>query len=171
MPVELLAPRKALAGASIVVAALLAAGLVAIGASSLVGAILCPPLGEAETTRLIAFVQKRLAPPGAANLKISRSARLNASCYRKLDFVSGTGLHFALFASPDLRFLSTDLMDSRAESANNGKLLQKDLSGDRFPSRGSLSAPVTIVVFSDFECPFCASFAGSVGEVGACQAV
>jgi protein-disulfide isomerase len=39
-----------------------------------------------------------------------------------------------------------------------------DINVDDAPTRGSVMAPVTIVEFSDFECPFCGRAHGPLGE-------
>jgi protein-disulfide isomerase len=41
------------------------------------------------------------------------------------------------------------------------------LNNDRAPYLGGSSAPVTLVEFSDFECPYCARFAGTLKQLNA----
>lgn len=45
-----------------------------------------------------------------------------------------------------------------------GKIVAGVAQGN-FPSSGSESAPVTIAVFSDFQCPYCARFASMMKEL------
>jgi len=43
--------------------------------------------------------------------------------------------------------------------------LRVPVNSDGFPSRGPADAPVTVVVFSDFECPYCASVNTTLNKV------
>jgi protein-disulfide isomerase len=68
-----------------------------------------------------------------------------------------------LSASPDLRFLTPELLDSEvhpaAEERQKQQALTDGLKRENFPVLGAKGAPVTIAVFSDFQCPYCAQSA------------
>jgi protein-disulfide isomerase len=67
-----------------------------------------------------------------------------------------------LAISPDHRFVSPALWDLNAdfakEDAKMDAQLRSEAAADHPPVMGRESAPVTLVLFSDFQCPYCAGF-------------
>jgi protein-disulfide isomerase len=122
----------------------------------------CQALDDSGRGKLIDYVQKKYKLPTTTTVEIAEAGFVNESCYRKLDFHSGDArkpLNLTLFASPDLRFLSRDLSDVRVDPALEERRQKQELlarlSTGGAPLLGAKDAPVTVTVFSDFQCPFC----------------
>lgn len=132
----------------------------------------CPVLGEVDRARLVDYVQKKYKPPVSSKLDIGDTSFVGSTCYRKLVFLSPVGpspFRLELIASPDLRFLSKELLDSTVdpvvEEKQKADAFVALLGRGKPPVRGRQDAPVTIAVFSDFQCPYCARFAAVMKDV------
>ena len=132
----------------------------------------CAPIQDGDRAKLTTYVHKKYKVPASIKLEIADVSQIEANCYRKLVFqgADGGAFHLELFASPDLRFLTRELLDSTidpvVEERQKAEALASNLARPNFPARGKQDAPVTIAVFSDFQCPYCARFAAAMKEVG-----
>ena len=131
----------------------------------------CPVLGNSERTRLLEYVKKKYKLPQTAMLTLSREAFVGATCFRKLEFKSADpkrSFQVELFLSPDFRFLTRELLDSSVdpilEERRKQQALATGLTIGNFPSLGPKDARVSITVFSDFQCPYCARLAGMLNK-------
>ncbi len=123
----------------------------------------CPVVTDSERTRLVAYVRAKYKVPPSSLLKMSEVSLIEKTCYRTLRFAvedPKRSFKIDLTASPDLRFLTRELLDSYLGPAQEERQKQQALtsaltSGD-FAVRGVKTAPITITVFSDFQCPYCA---------------
>jgi len=122
----------------------------------------CHVLNPADKERLANYVSRKYHVPARVALRLEQEEKVGSGCYLKLLFRGDGALgpfRLTLFASPDLRFLSSDLLDSsidpEAEEREEARRLMQQLLEGEFTARGSPAAPVTVVVFSDFQCPFC----------------
>ena len=133
----------------------------AVLASTLSWATDCQPISSEARTRLIQYVRQKYNIPGDRVVEMENDAP-NSACYRavRFSFVDiGQSAEWQFILAPDQRFLLTDIYDSfidpREEELQRKEALLKDLSGGPYPSLGADNAPVTLTVFSDFECPAC----------------
>lgn len=123
----------------------------------------CPHPNEGTLRTISEAVSTRfdLAP----DLGLEDQGTVNGTCYRRLLVRSREPRRtFFLYLSPDERFLTPDLIDltlrdseeREREKAETVKLLEADHS----PTRGSANSTVTLVEFSDFQCPYCKQLEG-----------
>lgn len=131
----------------------------------------CSERTPTEYDSLTRYIGLKYHLPQEAHLRIETHEVVNDACYRRIIFKGDGALgsyQLTVFASPDLRFASSDLLDSQVDPEKEQrqaaqKALDKLLDGE-FASRGPRDAKVTLVVFSDFECPFCKQFSRVLAE-------
>lgn len=129
----------------------------------------CATLTPEVSGQLAAYVSERYE--FAPDITVQDDGLVGGTCFRRVNFRSASPARtVVLYLSPDQRFLTTELLDStthpaseRRRSANAAQTLLLENSA---PVRGPDSAPVTIVEFSDFQCPFCKAFARFLTELG-----
>ena len=130
------------------------------------------PLSQEDRSRLVDFVRKQYSIPDQIRLAFKTETLVGGTCYRRVIFEGTSAVRtweLPLFASPDRRFLMSDLYDTAIDPADryrsDNERAMRAISPDHGASLGSEGAPVTIIAFSDFQCPFCRQLSVALREV------
>jgi len=132
----------------------------------------CAPLSADISARLSTWVASKyeLAP----DVTVDDEGLVGQTCFRRVSFHSASPARvLTLYLSPDQQFLTSELfdlaVDPAAERIRVARATQLALLADPSPVEGPENAPVTLVVFSDFECPFCARLNEVIQSLGVDQ--
>jgi protein-disulfide isomerase len=123
----------------------------------------CESLPDNRRSEIAAYLAKRWKVGKSELVKLSGQEFVGDTCYQRL-MLEGGSLSFPVpvYVAPDHRFIFGSLFDTaitpEEDARETAERTQKLLLADNSPSRGSPDARVTIVEFSDFECPYCNQF-------------
>jgi protein-disulfide isomerase len=126
----------------------------------------CPAVSAEKQSALVDYVRKQYKIDSGTDLRMVKTDPVEGGCYQALTF-EGKGAvktwQLTLFLSPDQRFLTGELFDTTADPVEVERRKSAELMAGLVPNKGSSKGPegaaVTIVEFSDFECPFCRKLA------------
>jgi protein-disulfide isomerase len=129
--------------------------------NALLAAPACAPISKTTADRLSRYVYQKFQFPPVTMIELASSETVQGSCYRKLVFHRHDDpfTQIVLFLSPDHRFLFREVLDSAVDIAEQRRNEQRRLEAERMtgqlPTKGATDAPATVVLFSDFQCPYC----------------
>jgi len=138
-----------------------------------------PVSGAAQTCKaptaekladISAYALKRYHFAPNAEITLVDSGQANEACFWKFRFkVSSPRSEVIFYLSPDGQYLVPTLFDLRVdplveERAKSAALVKTLTAGDP-PTLGPATASITIVEFSDFQCPFCKRMADIMSDL------
>lgn len=132
----------------------------------------CEPITPEKTASLINYIRHKYDIAEDTSLSVVTAELISNTCFR-LVTLRGTNSfktwELKLYLSPDQRYLSSDLLDTTVdpvvEQAQREQKLMTTLAENHGTSMGPADAPVTIVEFSDFECPYCRRFSEMLQQI------
>ena len=132
----------------------------------------CSPLQASEKKNLADYVHNKYRLSNSVSVNVVHDELVPNTCFHEVKFEGKSTLktwELRLYLSPDRRFLSSDLLDTRLdpvqEEQQKAQALMSGLAENKDASKGPTDAAVTIVEFSDFECPYCRTFAEILNQV------
>ncbi len=122
----------------------------------------CRPPSASEAERLTRFVSRQFGLLPSADLRLESTRHINARCFHELVFAGrgrGGTMRLRLFSTPDFGYLSSDLLDTSLDPVERRRTQAAEstmsINSGEFAFLGNPNAPNTVIVFSDFQCPFC----------------
>jgi len=127
----------------------------------------CSAPDAGKISEITTYVMKKYQIASASTLLLKTSAKANDTCFWKVEYVANSPQrNIVLYLSPDKRYLTPLLYDiSRdplAEMRAKNDELSLELAKGASAPLGDPKSPVTIVEFSDFECPYCKRMADTL---------
>lgn len=132
----------------LILGALLAAGCTSTPAST--------PSESTNTDQLVKYYRKKNNLPPAAKLGVTgvHDSSIKGAREGTLEIGEGAGAQkVAFLSSPDGRFVAFGTVEDVTVDPSKAVMAKIDLKDQ--PAKGPADAKVTIVEYSDFQCPFC----------------
>ena len=127
----------------------------------------CNAPDAGKISEITSYVMNKYQIASASTLMLKTSAKANDTCFWKVEYnASSPQRNIVLYLSPDRKYLTPLLfdmaLDPLVEMRTKDEELSQELTKGGSTPLGDPKSPVTIVEFSDFECPFCKRMADTL---------
>lgn len=131
----------------------------------------CPPITQSQEKALLRYVRAKYKLSAHLPLRVVKDGAIGKTCYERIRFVStdpARYFNYGVVLLPDHVFFARELVDSSAdplaEEREKNQATQARLLSGNPAWKGPASATVSIVIFSDFQCPYCVRAAQSLQQ-------
>jgi protein-disulfide isomerase len=128
--------------------------------TALAGEIKCPELRGDAREHLKRLVRFRYGLTNDVALQVDGEPLIGCFYKARVATMNQESRFVRIFTiTPDQRYVVSDFVDLEKDPAEDAvekqKVFNQQLAPADAPIRGNAAAPVTLVVFSDFQCPYC----------------
>jgi protein-disulfide isomerase len=132
----------------------------------------CRPLTPQQRVEIERFLSKWYELTPTQMLSLVESSAVDSTCYRKLVFRANVPAPLlTLYLAPDGKHLVSGVMDLGVDPSithhKNQEQLNAQLTANALLTSPESTAPIKVVVFSDFQCPYCKRFSNIVHQLTA----
>lgn len=130
----------------------------------------CDSLTDRDRLKLETYIKTWYKLPNEQSITLVDSTVVDAACYRKIVFhASVPAPELVMYLTPDKERLVVGVMDLTVDPSTAQRKMRQEMANRLVSGAwlvlGEDPAAVKMVVFSDFQCPYCKMFSSMVNKL------